>query len=106
MALALSFEQTDDGKILKVTDNSSTWDDTLPAIADVTSAKLTIDYNDTSYTINLMYDADNDSDSSNDWENSFGSGTATTDNLVWEVTTDMIDSSWDDVFPDGVYTIT
>lgn len=99
MGLALNFEQSGDGKILKVTDKSETWGDDLPNIEDVSSADLIIDFEDKTYTIDLT-------NSNDDWDTTFGDTGATQDDLVWEVTTDMLDSSLDSVFLDGVYTVT
>lgn len=96
----LSFEQSNNGKVLTITDASKWGEETNPALTDITRVQVAISYDGTTYT-NVI---DEDSD---DWVGS----TPTQDELEWEVDVDT-DATFgaavfgsDDIYYDGIYTL-
>jgi len=80
MALGLNFEQTGDGEILKISDNS---DDG----SDLSGATLVIKYDGTTYSIDIS-----------DW--------STVGSESVEVTADQVGQTANEPFEDGIYKIT
>ena len=96
----LTFDQSNNGKTLTITDGSEWGEDTNPDLTDITRVQISIVYDGTTYS-NII---DEDSD---DWTGS----TPTQDELEWEINVDT-DATFgaaafdsDDIFDDKVYTI-
>ena len=95
MGLKLLNSQSNDAKILYLTDDS-TWDDgTLPVVGDVTTVQLQIwyktvdapDYQSTPYVVNQAF------------------ANPTQDELVFEITSDLVGLGVDQPLTDGIYKI-
>jgi len=95
MGLILNNEQTNDGKILYLTDQSTWNDGDLPAYTTIDSAILSISYKTPDYSI-VEVDID---------VTSVFTNAASVDDLVFRITMEDLGGNANDPLPDGLYFI-